>query len=89
MPDDVPSATTILGRKRHAWARQTLQVAKVHATPCGSFRESKRPQRFSGYFALMSHILDSEPSSYEEAVSQQVWKDAMVDEYQSIMKNDV
>ena len=37
----------------------------------------------------MSHILDFEPSSYEEATSQQVWKDAMMDEYQSIMRNDV
>jgi hypothetical protein len=39
--------------------------------------------------ALMSHIIDSEPSSYEEAAGQQVWKDAMMEEYQSIMKNDV
>jgi hypothetical protein len=39
--------------------------------------------------ALMSHIIDSEPSSYEEATGQQVWKDAMMEEYQSIMKNDV
>jgi hypothetical protein len=37
----------------------------------------------------MSHIIDSEPSSYEEASSQPVWKDAMMEEYQSIMKNDV
>ena len=37
----------------------------------------------------MSHIIDSEPSSYEEATDQQVWKDAMMEEYQSIMKNDV
>jgi hypothetical protein len=39
--------------------------------------------------ALMSHIIDSEPSSYEEATGQQVWRDAMMEEYQSIMKNDV
>jgi hypothetical protein len=39
--------------------------------------------------ALMSHIIDFEPSSYEEATGQQVWKDAMMEEYQSIMKNDV
>jgi hypothetical protein len=39
--------------------------------------------------ALMSHIIDYEPSSYEEATGQQVWKDAMMEEYQSIMKNDV
>lgn len=37
----------------------------------------------------MSHISDSEPSSFEEAVGLQVWKDAMMEEYQSIMKNDV
>jgi hypothetical protein len=37
----------------------------------------------------MSHIIDSEPSCYEEATSHQVWRDAMMEEYQSIMKNDV
>nr|QHR90809.1 hypothetical protein Q903MT_gene4835 [Picea sitchensis] len=76
-------------RKRPAWLRETLQDAERIAAPRGSFRESKRPQRFSSYMALMSHIIDSEPSSYEEAATQQVWKDAMMEEYQSIMKNDV
>jgi hypothetical protein len=37
----------------------------------------------------MSHIIDIEPSCHGEAVSQQVWKDTMTKEYQSIMKNDV
>ena len=37
----------------------------------------------------MSHIIDSKPSYYEEASSQPVWRDAMMEEYQSIMKNDV
>jgi hypothetical protein len=37
----------------------------------------------------MSHIIDSKPSSYEEAYSQPVWRDVMMEEYQSIMKNDV
>jgi hypothetical protein len=32
----------------------------------------------------MSHIIDFEPSCYEEAS-----RDAMMEEYQSIMKNDV
>ena len=36
----------------------------------------------------MSQISDSEPSSYEEAAKQHVWKDAMTEEYQSILKND-
>ena len=26
-----------IGRKRPAWARQTLQEAEGHATPCGTF----------------------------------------------------
>ena len=38
------------------------------------------PRKFPTY--------DSEPSRFEEATNQQVWRDAMV-EYNSIMKNDV
>jgi hypothetical protein len=78
-----------VGRKRLAWARQTLQEVEGHATPRGTFRESKRPQRFLSYVAAMSHIIDFEPSCYEETSSQQVWRDAMMEEYQSIVKNDV
>jgi hypothetical protein len=37
----------------------------------------------------MRNIIDSKPSSFEEVTSQPVWKDAMMEEYQSIMKNDV
>jgi len=39
--------------------------------------------------ALMTSIIDSKPSSYEEATNQQVWQDAMVEEHNSIMRNDV
>ena len=37
----------------------------------------------------MSQLISAEPSSYKEATSQQVWVDAMIEEYSSIMKNDV
>jgi hypothetical protein len=37
----------------------------------------------------MSHIIHFEPSYYEEATSHTVWRDGMMDKYQSIMKNDV
>ena len=37
----------------------------------------------------MSHIIDAEPATYEEASKHQVWKDAMTEESQSIMKNEV
>jgi hypothetical protein len=37
----------------------------------------------------MSSIRDAEPSSFEEADKLQVWKDAMLEEYRSILKNNV
>ena len=37
----------------------------------------------------MGHIIDFEPSCYEQASSKPLWIDAMMEEYQCIMKNDV
>jgi hypothetical protein len=79
-PADVPRDIAI-GHKRHAWARQTLQEVEGHASPRGTFRESKRPQRFSSYISAMSHIIDTKPSCHGEATGQQVWQDAMTEEY--------
>jgi hypothetical protein len=87
-PIDVPKDIAV-GRKRSTWARQTLQEAEGHAAPCGIIRGSKRPHRYSCYAAAMNHIIDFEPSCYEEASSWPVWRDAMMEEYRSIMKNDV
>ena len=39
--------------------------------------------------ALLCDIIDKEPSNYEEVAEKKEWKDAMIEEYQSIMKNDV
>jgi hypothetical protein len=39
--------------------------------------------------ALMCDVIDSEPSRFEEASKLQVWQDAMVEEYSSIMTNNV
>jgi hypothetical protein len=52
-------------------------------------RESKPPERFCSYIAMVSSIGESEPSTFEEATGRQVWRDAMMEEYNSIMKNDV
>ena len=90
IPDSVPRDVAEMGQKRKpAWVRQTLQDAEGHAAPRGATRESKRPQRFGCYVALMSNILDSKPSTYDEVVGQPCWKEAMMEEYESIMKNDV
>ena len=37
----------------------------------------------------MSQLIGVKPSTYKEAACQQVWIDAMIEEYSSIMKNDV
>ena len=59
-------------KRRPAWLRETLQEAEKHTAPPSTFRESRRPQKFSGYVAQMNHIIDAEPSSYEEATGQSV-----------------
>ena len=38
---------------------------------------------------LLCDIIDREPSTYEEAAEKKEWKDAIIKEYQLIMKNDV
>jgi hypothetical protein len=87
-PLDVPRDIAV-GHKSPVWARQTLQEAEGHAAPRGTFRESKKPKRFSSCVSAKSHIIDIEPSCHGEARGQQVWQDAMTEEYYYIMKNDV
>lgn len=41
------------------------------------------------YVALMSELIELEPSSFQEASKHHVWRDAMVEEYSSIMKNSM
>ena len=48
----------------------------------------KRPQIHSSYVALLSDIIDVDPSNYEE-VAEEKWKKTMIKEYQFIMGNDV
>ena len=42
-----------------------------------------------GYVVAMSTMIQVESSSFKEVIKEQVWKDAMAEEYESIMKNDV
>ena len=84
MPDDEGPMDPIdpppSNKRRPSWLRDTLTYAKRHISPRGTFHESKKSNRYQGYLAAMSKIVQSE---------HQVWKDAMHEEYESIMKNDV
>ena len=73
-------------KRRPAWYQEMVQEAENHKAPSGTFRESIKPQKYSG---LMSKLINAEPSTYKETTSLQVCNDAMIEEYSSIMKNDV
>ena len=88
-PIDPPPGEPSTSRKRPLWLKDTLEDVERDVAPRGTFRESKKPNRYQGYLATMSTIVQSEPCTFEEAVKHQVWKDAMNEKCESIMKNDV
>ena len=87
MPIDPPKEVSL--KRKPTWDRELIRDTERYGAPEVSLRESKRPRIYSSYMALLSDIIDAEPSSFEEVVRKKVWKDAMHEEYQSIMKNDV
>jgi hypothetical protein len=72
-----------------AWLETTLQDTERIKVPEGTSRKIKRPKRFSSYAAYMTKLLDEEPTTFEEVVKRGQWKEAMAEEHQSIMKNEV
>lgn len=51
--------------------------------------DRERLLNYFDYMALMSELIEVEPSSFQEVSNHQVWRDSMVEEYSSIMKNSV
>jgi hypothetical protein len=75
-------------RPRPKWFKSTVSDSRLAGLPERDFRRSKPPERL-GYVALMTQLIDAEPSTYEQAAQHGVWQEAMMEEYASIMKNDV
>jgi transposase InsO family protein len=84
-----PSQMTILHKRKPAWVRELIQDGEKYGVPQGTTRQVKRPKPFSSYMALMCDLLEEEPTCFEEAIQRKEWADAMTEEYQSIMKNEV
>jgi hypothetical protein len=84
-----PPQMTISHKRKPAWARELIQDGEKYGVPKGITRHVKRPKPFSSYLALMCDILEKEPTYFEEAIQKKEWVDAMTEEYQSIIKNDV
>ena len=73
---DVPTPQVeVDSRKRKPkWLLETLKEAETVGVLKKQVRESRPPERFSSYVALVTNIVESEPSSYEEAALQIVWR---------------
>ena len=76
-------------KRKPSWVREIIQEAEKYTALEGSTRVSKKPKPFSNHVALMCDLVDQEPTSYEEVVQKKDWVESMMEEYQSIMKNDV
>ena len=57
--------------------------------PSSTCRQRRSPERYTRYMALVGECVETEPSSFEEAVQQPIWVDAMVEKYYSIVRNSV
>jgi hypothetical protein len=71
------------------WLQETLKEAQEFVgNPKKDVRESKVLERFCSYLAMVRNIIEFDLSTVEEA-TKQVSKDAIVEEYNSVIKNDV
>jgi hypothetical protein len=84
-----PPQMTILHKRKPAWARERIQDGEKYGVPKGTTRQVKRPKPFSSYTALMCDLLEEECTYFEEAIQRKEWVNAMTEEYQSIMKNEI
>jgi hypothetical protein len=64
-----------------------LDVAQNVGAPTSQRKQRQTHDRFAGYMALMRKCIMTKPSSFQEAVQDPTWVDAMVEEYDSIVKN--
>ena len=88
LPEELPSE--MISRKRkHALAHEAIVEEKRHGALEGTIWERNKPNSYPSYMALMCDLVDKEPTCFEEEIKQKEWVDAMVKEYQSIIKNYV
>ena len=88
LPKFLPSEL-ISWKRKPPWAHEAIEEEKRHGAPEGAIQERNTPNLYPDYMALMCDLVNKEPTWFEEEINQKEWDDAMVKEYQSIMKNDV
>jgi hypothetical protein len=80
---------TISHKIKPSWTRELIQYGEKYDAPEGTMRQSKKSNPFSSYMALMCDLIEKEPTCFEEAIQKKEWVDAMIEQYQSIIKNNV
>jgi len=88
--------STTQAEKPREGSKQTREVDRLlHdarenvGQPTSQRRQTRLPSRYTDYMALVSESVETEPPSFKEAVEQPVWVDAMVEEFDSIVRNSV
>jgi hypothetical protein len=86
----VTSPLVTLGKRKPRWFQETLKEAKDNfEEPKRLFRERKAPKRLGSYLVMVTSIIDLEPTTFAQEFDQQVWREAMLEEYDSIIRNEV
>lgn len=67
-PLDLPPCHPSTSKNRPLWLKDTLQDVENHVAPRGTFRESKKPNRYPGCLAAMSTIIQFESCAFENVV---------------------
>jgi hypothetical protein len=80
---------TISHKRKPTLERELIQYGEKYGAPKGTMRQRKKPKTFSSYMAMMCDLIEKEPTFFEESIQNKEWVDAMTEEYQSIIKNDV
>jgi hypothetical protein len=84
-----PPQMMISHKRKPTWERELIQDGEKYGAPEGTMRQVKKPNPFSSYMALMCDLLEKELTLFEESIHKKEWADAMKEEYQSIINNDV
>ena len=69
--------------------RLLKDVRENVGAPFSQRRKKRSPKRYTRYMALAGECVETEPSSFEEAMQQLIWVYSMVEEYDSIVRNSV
>ena len=75
--------------RRHTTKADRLRLDAIEhvGAPTSLRRQRWSLERFTGYMALMRKCIVIEPNFFEEELQQPIWVGAMVEEYDSIIKN--